>query len=57
MFYACHMPRGEQCDHFQWADDTIEVRDDLHTEAPKHFPIFFSFLSFISSLYLSFKSK
>jgi hypothetical protein len=25
-FYACGMPRGEQCDHFQWADDTIEVR-------------------------------
>ena len=25
MFYACSMPRGEQCDHFQWADDTIEV--------------------------------
>ena len=24
-FYACSMPRGEQCDHFQWADDTIEV--------------------------------
>ena len=25
-FYACSMPRGEQCDHFQWADDTVEVR-------------------------------
>jgi hypothetical protein len=25
-FYVCCMPRGEQCDHFQWADDTIEVR-------------------------------
>ena len=24
-FYACSMPRGEQCDHFQWAEDTIEV--------------------------------
>eukprot|EP00536_Pseudo-nitzschia_multiseries_P005577 jgi/Psemu1/190921/e_gw1.107.107.1 len=24
-FYACSMPRGEQCDHFQWADDTIEA--------------------------------
>ena len=24
-FYACSMPRGEQCDHFQWADDTVEV--------------------------------
>jgi hypothetical protein len=25
-FYACSMPRGEQCNHFQWADDTVEVR-------------------------------
>ncbi|VEU40498.1 unnamed protein product [Pseudo-nitzschia multistriata] len=24
-FYACSMPRGEQCDHFQWADDTVEA--------------------------------
>jgi GRF zinc finger. len=24
-FYACSMPRGEQCDFFQWQDDTIEV--------------------------------
>ena len=24
-FYACSMPRGEQCNHFQWADDTVEV--------------------------------
>ena len=24
-FYCCSMPRGEQCDHFQWADDTVEV--------------------------------
>jgi hypothetical protein len=24
-FYACCMPRGEQCNHFQWADDTVEV--------------------------------
>jgi hypothetical protein len=24
-FYACPMPRGEQCNHFQWADDTAEV--------------------------------
>ncbi len=24
-FYACSMPRGEQCDHFQWAEDTIEA--------------------------------
>jgi hypothetical protein len=28
-FYVCCMPRGEQCDHFQWADDTIEVRSYL----------------------------
>jgi hypothetical protein len=24
-FYACSMPRGEQCDHFEWAEDTIEA--------------------------------
>lgn len=24
-FYCCAMPRGEQCDHFQWADDTVEA--------------------------------
>ena len=24
-FFVCSMPRGEQCDHFQWADDTVEV--------------------------------
>ena len=24
-FYACSMPRGEQCNHFQWADDTVEA--------------------------------
>jgi hypothetical protein len=24
-FFACSMPRGEQCNHFQWADDTVEV--------------------------------
>ena len=24
-FYACSMPRGEQCDFFQWADDTAEA--------------------------------
>jgi hypothetical protein len=29
-FYACSMPRGEQCNHFQWADDTIEVRSTNH---------------------------
>jgi len=23
-FYACSLPRGEQCDHFQWAEDTAE---------------------------------
>ena len=23
-FYACSMPRGEQCNHFQWAADTVE---------------------------------
>ena len=25
-FFACSMPRGEQCDYFQWADDTVQVR-------------------------------
>ncbi len=25
-FYSCSMPRGEQCDHFQWAEDTLQVR-------------------------------
>ena len=29
-FYACSMPRGEQCNHFQWADDTVEVSFDYH---------------------------
>jgi len=29
MFYACQMPRGEQCDHFQWADDTIEAAREI----------------------------
>jgi hypothetical protein len=24
-FFACSMPRGEQCNHFQWAEDTVEV--------------------------------
>jgi ATP-dependent DNA helicase Q4 len=24
-FYVCSFPRGEQCDHFEWADDTQEV--------------------------------
>ena len=24
-FYACGMPRGEQCDHFEWAEDTLEA--------------------------------
>ena len=24
-FYCCSMPRGEQCDHFEWAEDTIEA--------------------------------
>lgn len=24
-FYCCSMPRGEQCDHFQWADDTVQA--------------------------------
>ncbi len=24
-FYACSLPQGEQCDFFQWEDDTLEV--------------------------------
>jgi hypothetical protein len=28
-FYACSLPRGEQCDFFHWEDDTVEVR--LHS--------------------------
>jgi hypothetical protein len=24
-FYVCSLPRGEQCDHFEWADNTVEV--------------------------------
>ncbi len=24
-FYACSLPKGEQCNFFQWADDTVEV--------------------------------
>jgi len=24
-FYACSMPRGEQCDHFEWVDDTAQA--------------------------------
>lgn len=25
-FWVCSLPRGEQCQHFQWADDTVQVR-------------------------------
>ena len=24
-FYVCSMPRGDQCDHFEWKDDTLQV--------------------------------
>ena len=24
-FYCCSFPRGEQCDYFEWADDTVEA--------------------------------
>ena len=24
-FYVCSFPRGEQCEHFEWADNTVEV--------------------------------
>jgi len=36
-FYACPLPRGEQCNHFQWADDTVQVCS-MHSERP-FFPI------------------
>ena len=38
-FFACSMPRGEQCDFFQWADDTVQVCG-LCTK-PKVFSYFF----------------
>ena len=25
-FYVCSMPKGDQCDFFQWEEDTVEVR-------------------------------
>ena len=28
-FFACSMPRGEQCDFFKWEEDTVEVSDPL----------------------------
>ena len=29
-FYACSLPRGEQCNHFEWVEDTITaVRDAI----------------------------
>ena len=27
-FYACPNPRSEQCNHFQWADDTLQAAQD-----------------------------
>jgi hypothetical protein len=56
MFYACHMPRGEQCDHFQWADDTIEVcdDDDLYNTQKHQNSIPFFFLFIFHFLTLSF---
>lgn len=37
-FYACSMPRGEQCNHFTWADDTAEV-------SMKSIPAFMTFIA------------
>lgn len=28
-FYACSLPQGEQCDFFQWQDDTVEVSSSM----------------------------
>lgn len=28
-FYVCSLPRGEQCDFFQWAEDTVEAAKRL----------------------------
>jgi len=30
-FYACSLPRGEQCNHFQWAEDTVQARCHFST--------------------------
>lgn len=27
-FYACSFPRSEQCNHFQWVDDTVQAAQD-----------------------------
>ena len=38
-FYACSLPRGEQCDFFQWEEDTVEVRDSIFWIAIEIFSI------------------
>jgi ATP-dependent DNA helicase Q4 len=35
-FYACSMPRGEQCNHFQWADDTVEAARKILAKNKHH---------------------
>ena len=35
-FYACSMPHGEQCDHFEWADDTLEVARQVVADNSSH---------------------
>ncbi|KAG7347167.1 RecQ familyATP-dependent DNA helicase [Nitzschia inconspicua] len=35
-FFVCSMPRGEQCNHFQWADDTVEAAKDVLSKNKLH---------------------
>lgn len=35
-FYACSMPRGEQCDHFEWAEDTLHAAQKAIAENTHH---------------------
>jgi len=33
-FYACSMPKGEQCDFFQWAEDSVESAQQALLRSP-----------------------
>ena len=35
-FYVCSMPKGEQCDFFQWEDDTVEATQKELLEASSY---------------------
>jgi len=35
-FYACSLPRGEQCNHFEWAEDTISAVRDAILKSSTH---------------------